>query len=101
MAGSRSREVTRPGTTGMLNAGRGAPSVVSGVVLVAALALAALLVAAVLALVHTGPASHQAAWLLLGGLVFSERADIQLALTKSTGTVLAAAAAFATWPNRG
>lgn len=103
-AGSRSREVTRLGTTGMLNAGRGAPSVVSGVVLVAAgcavlavlvallarrrrrrddellvtreaagtrwqravallaaLALAALLVAAVLALVHIGPASHQAA----------------------------------------
>lgn len=35
-AGSRSREVTRLGTTGMLNAGRGAPSVISGVVLVAA-----------------------------------------------------------------
>ena len=35
-AGSRSREVTRLGTTGMLNAGRGAPSVASGVVLVAA-----------------------------------------------------------------
>jgi hypothetical protein len=48
-AGSRSREVTRLGTTGMLNAGRGAPSVISGVVLVAAACAVLAVLAALLA----------------------------------------------------